>query len=135
MSARAALGASLFSAMVRARLRAAGDAIEFCCGEGKCHGPMGWCDACGDVDNVCDDTTGGCMSHFCGGCRRGPTSIMDYLCEPCRDQEHVEELEQQMVEALKNGNDRKVDKLAREIDAFMQREKIRIEFKRWDGGR
>lgn len=30
------------------------DALELCPGAGKCHGCMSWCDACGNVGDVCD---------------------------------------------------------------------------------
>lgn len=38
--------------------------IDPCPGEGRCHGPMSWCDWCGDVDHVCDDTTATCDTHY-----------------------------------------------------------------------
>ena len=33
-----------------------------CEGEGTCHGPMKWCNRCGDVGKVCD-SLGGCDVH------------------------------------------------------------------------
>ena len=39
-----------------------------CPGRFKCHGPSGWCDACGDVDLVCDDPK--CDAHSRGEERR-----------------------------------------------------------------
>jgi hypothetical protein len=41
--------------------------IDDCPGEGKCHGCAKWCDACGDVDDVCDH--GECNVHRCVACR------------------------------------------------------------------
>lgn len=36
-----------------------------CPGEGKCHGPMGWCDNCGDVKHICPERLRGerCDAH------------------------------------------------------------------------
>lgn len=39
-----------------------------CPGEGKCHGCMKWCDACGDVDDVCDAAV--CWQHRCVACNK-----------------------------------------------------------------
>jgi len=36
-----------------------------CPGRFKCHGPSGWCDECGDVDLICDDSR--CDVHKRGG--------------------------------------------------------------------
>lgn len=49
------------------------DRPDGCPGAGVCHGPMKWCDRCGDVGRVCDDWTKQCDSHFgrdrwCDGC-------------------------------------------------------------------
>lgn len=30
------------------------DDDDECPGEGRCHGPLGWCSTCGDVGHVCD---------------------------------------------------------------------------------
>lgn len=49
-------------------LRAAHAAVKHHCtapdgceGAGRCHGPMKWCEACGDVRQVCDDSL--CCTH------------------------------------------------------------------------
>lgn len=39
-----------------------------CPGRHKCHGPVSWCDECGDVDLVCDDPN--CEAHPRGRERR-----------------------------------------------------------------
>lgn len=39
-----------------------------CPGRGKCHGCMCWCDACGDVDGVCDADV--CWQHRCVDCNK-----------------------------------------------------------------
>lgn len=35
---------------------------DVCPGRFKCHGPISWCDECGDVDLVCDDPN--CEQHL-----------------------------------------------------------------------
>lgn len=50
-----------------------------CTGEGRCHGPLSWCDFCGDVSQVCDAKTGECDCHHpCLGC--GRLHSIDYDC-------------------------------------------------------
>lgn len=61
----AALGA--FDGKVREE--AARVAAE-CPGEGACHGPMKWCEVCGDVARVCDDPH--CEQHARPGYQRNP---------------------------------------------------------------
>ena len=39
-----------------------------CPGTGKCHGSAGWCDRCGDVDDVCDAPV--CYRHRCRYCSK-----------------------------------------------------------------
>lgn len=45
---------------------------EACPGDGKCHGPLAWCDWCGNVAHMCDAEPGKCDCHrpcdfpFCG---------------------------------------------------------------------
>lgn len=68
---------------LRARVDAAIASIpasEDCPGEGICHGPMAWCDFCGDVQEVCDAIEGQCDCHArCGYC--GRKHGIDYECE------------------------------------------------------
>lgn len=109
-------------------------ASDDCPGEGRCHGPMGWCDSCGDVDRVCHDDARECMAHFCADCRRGPTTILDYICEACRDQQWIEDIEQSMIRAVERGDDVTARRYAATIERFNRRERIEVEFVRWDGG-
>ena len=40
-----------------------------CAGPGACHGCLAWCNVCGDVDDVCDDSN--CDAHRpCDACLR-----------------------------------------------------------------
>ncbi len=105
-----------------------------CPGTGKCHGPMGWCDRCGDVDRVCHDDSRKCMAHFCGDCGRGPTSILDYICDACRDQQWIEDIEGRMIRAIERGDEFWARRHAETIERFNKCERINVEFVRWDGG-
>lgn len=42
-----------------------------CPGRFKCHGPASWCDACGDVDLICDDPA--CDAH-----KRGSERLLEW---------------------------------------------------------
>lgn len=35
--------------------------LDICPGKGKCHGPVNWCESCGDVTLTCDDPA--CDAH------------------------------------------------------------------------
>lgn len=94
-----------------------------CPGEGTCHGPMGWCPNCGDVDKVCPDETRQCMAHFCLGCSAGPTSIRDYTCDGCRDQEALESLEERMLRAEKRGDTELATKLSEQLARWTRGER------------
>lgn len=39
------------------------EGAEPCKDAGRCHGPLKWCDACGDVKRVCDAAPGDCDAH------------------------------------------------------------------------
>lgn len=49
-------------ALMRRRSELSGQDPEDCPGEGTCHGSLGWCNICGDVNRVCDMV--GCDTHF-----------------------------------------------------------------------
>lgn len=64
-------------------LKKALGAPEDCTGEGKCHGALSWCDACGDVSQVCDAAEGDCHCHArCEHC--GRLHSIDYECDEMR---------------------------------------------------
>ncbi len=69
-------------------------APEGCTGEGKCHGSLGFCDACGDVSQVCDANEGDCDCHArCEHCERLHSNA--YECDeartrPVRGAEHYD---------------------------------------------
>jgi hypothetical protein len=50
---------------------------SLCTGEGHCHGPLKWCDYCGDVSDVCDVE----WPHQCDCHERYPEKPR-HLCEP-----------------------------------------------------
>lgn len=57
-----------------------------CPGRGRCHGCMGWCDRCGDVDEVCDAAV--CDAHRCQRCHqirkdRDQERDHSYVCYVC----------------------------------------------------
>lgn len=62
-----------------------------CPGEGKCHGPMAWCERCGSVANVCDDPRCDTHAAYCETCGSyiGPGSLVGAaegrtdLCAEC----------------------------------------------------
>lgn len=57
-------------------------------GPTHCHGPMAWCDDCGDVGEVCDGH-GHCDCHTCPSCG-ALALIRDYACEDCHERERWE---------------------------------------------
>lgn len=61
-----------------------------CPGEGACHGPVKWCDNCGDVDRVCDMDE--CDAHHprCSGCGgRMAATAAGWECPECDEPEEA----------------------------------------------
>lgn len=44
------------------RAELAGPLPDVCPGSGACHGSLGWCDKCGNVNKTCDDPC--CDTHY-----------------------------------------------------------------------
>lgn len=96
-------------------------ADQDCPGEGKCHGCAGWCDRCGDVDEVCDAS--GCMRHRCQRCDCVLTEDHKEFGESWGYTQHCFEclVAMTMKAALDFGLDeiKAGEKRQREIDAFV----------------
>ena len=64
-----------------------------CPGEGKCHGPVKWCEHCGNVADVCDDPRCDAHAAYCEACGAyiGPGSLINAapgrndLCADCEE--------------------------------------------------
>ncbi len=65
------------------------DTIAFnaCPGPDRCHGPLAWCDECGDVDEMCNCIE--CDRHRCARCNSIVRSddrdavFLEQLCKEC----------------------------------------------------
>lgn len=58
-----------------------------CTGAGTCHGCLGWCVECGDVDKTCDAGPHGCDWHYPrdehGDRPKEPDSNRRWMAEKC----------------------------------------------------
>lgn len=96
-------------------------------GSSGCHGPAGWCDDCGDVDDVCDAYPN-CDAHRCTTCGR-KALVRDYECDECRERTSYvlthgtpeERLELSAIEAISFDDRSRAERLRIEIAAERQR--------------
>lgn len=104
-----------------------------CPGEGRCHGPMKWCDECGDVGDVCDagpptviqlddgydrvDFRGSCHCHYCSTCyKKGKLS--DMTCWNCELHEDIEKWEGNMLRAEARGDSAALGRAGRILESL-----------------
>ena len=90
-----------------------------CPGADKCHGPVKWCQRCGDVGAVCDCEF--CMQHFCSSCLKGPLKLTDGACEACWTDLAVEVAELDMLRAAGRGDESAVEREAAWLKALTNR--------------
>jgi len=69
-----------------------------CTGRFRCHGPVVWCDVCGDVDLVCDDPN--CDAHERGSERE--KHYLESLANFHRKEAELKSAEKILAEAAQN---------------------------------